>query len=94
MSDTKSAIATVEVLGKIMDELARQIGAMNPDGRKRKVLIDEISELSHITACLRTETSKDILEKADDLALQLARLKIGDRQRIAIVKKFCIVCRQ
>jgi len=34
----------VEVLGKIMDELARQIGAMNPDGRKRKVLIDEISE--------------------------------------------------
>ena len=44
MSDIKPATATVEVLEKVMDELARQIGAMNPDGRKRKVLIDEISE--------------------------------------------------
>ena len=44
MSDTDPATVTVEILGKIMDELARQIGAMNPDGRKRKVLINEISE--------------------------------------------------
>ena len=77
-----------------MDELGRQIGAMNPDGRKRKVLIDEISDLSHVRVWLRTETSKDILEKADELAHELARLKIGDRQRTEILKKFCILCRQ
>jgi hypothetical protein len=94
MPDTKPATASVEVLGKVMDELARQIGAMNPDGRKRKVLIDEISDLGHIRVWLRTETSRAILEKADELARELARLKIGDRHRIEIVKKFCILCRQ
>ena len=94
MSDTKPANVTVEILGKIMDELARQIGAMNPDGRKRKVLIDEISDLSHIRVWLRTETSKDILEKADELARDLAGLKLGDRERIEIIKSFCTLCRQ
>jgi hypothetical protein len=48
MPETKSATMTVDTLGKIMDQLARQIGTMNPDGRNRKVLIDEISDLSHI----------------------------------------------
>ena len=67
MSDTKSATPTVEILGKIMDQLARQIRAMTRRS-KTQDLIDEISELSHIRVWLRTETSKGILEKADELA--------------------------
>ena len=94
MSDTDPATVTVEILGKIMDELARQIGAMNPDGRKRKVLIDEISELSHIRVWLRTETSRAILEKADGACTRFDGLKLGDRERKEIIKSSCTLCRQ
>jgi hypothetical protein len=59
----KSATVTVEMLGKIMDELARKIGVVNPDDPKRRVRVDEISDLSRIRVWLRTETSKAVVEK-------------------------------
>ena len=62
MPDTNLATVTVEILGNIMDEPARQIGTMKPGA------------------------SRAMLEKADELAHQLARLKIGDRERIQIMK--------
>jgi hypothetical protein len=77
MPETNLATVTVEILGSIMDEPARQIGTMKPG---------QIETMNPV--CLRTQTSRAMLEKADELAHELARLKIGDRQRIEILKKF------
>jgi hypothetical protein len=87
MADSKSAPETLELLGKTMDELARQIGAMHPDDPRRKILVNELSELTRVRVWLRSETDKLFVEQADELARELIRLQIGDRQRVEVMTK-------
>jgi len=60
---------------------------MSPDDPRRRVLVDEISDLRHIRVWLRTETSKAVVDKVDELARKLAPLKLGDRQRVEIMTR-------
>jgi hypothetical protein len=87
MSESKSAPDALEVLRKTMDEIARQIGAMDPDDRRRKILVNELSELTRLRIWLRSETNKVFVEKANELMRELARIKIGDRHRIEVLAK-------
>lgn len=87
MADGKSAPETLELLGKTMDELARQIGAMHPDDPRRKIFVNELSELTRVRVWLRSETNQLFVEQADELARELIRLQIGDRQRVEVMTK-------
>ena len=87
MADGKSAPETLEVLGKTMDELARQIGATDSNDLPRKILVNELSELTRLRIWLRSETNKVFVEKADKFIRELTRLQIGDRQRVEVMTK-------
>ena len=87
MAESKSAPDALEVLRKTMDEIARQIGAMDPDELRRKILVNELSELTRLRIWLRSETNKVFVEKADELMRELARIKLGDRHRIEALAK-------
>jgi hypothetical protein len=87
MGDGKSAPDALEVLRKTMDEVARQIGAMHPDDPRRKILVNELSELTRVRVWLRSETNQLFVEQADELARELIRLQIGDRQRVEVMTK-------
>jgi hypothetical protein len=47
MSDTKSASAMFEILGKAIDELARELAALKVRDRRRVQIIAEIMRWSH-----------------------------------------------
>ena len=87
MAESKSVPDALELLRKTMDEIARQIGAMDPDDLPRKILVNELSELTSLRIWLRSETNKVFVEKTDELMRELARLKIGDRHRIEVLAK-------
>ena len=87
MAESKSAPDALEVLTKTMDEIARQIGAMDPDDRRRKILVNELSELTRVRVWLRSETNKLFVEKTDELARELAQLRVGDRHRVEVLTK-------
>lgn len=87
MAESKSAPDALELLRKTMDGIARQIGAMDPDDLPRKILVNELSELTRLRIWLRSETNKVFVEKTDELMRELARLKIGDRHRIEVLAK-------
>lgn len=87
MAESKSAPDALELLRKTMDEIARQIGAMDPDELRRKILVNELSELTRLRIWLRSETNKVFVEKADELMRELARRKIGHRDRIEVLAK-------
>jgi hypothetical protein len=67
MAESKSAPDALEVLRKTMDEIARQIGAMDPDDLRRRILVNELAELTRLRIWLRSETNKVFVEKADEL---------------------------
>ena len=46
MPDKKLAPTSIELLNECMNQLAREIGAMDPDDPRRNELIDERSALS------------------------------------------------
>lgn len=87
MAESKSAPDALEVLRKTMDGIARQIGPMDPDDLPWKILVNELSELTRLRIWLRSETNKVFVEKADELMRELARRKIGDRDRIEVLAK-------
>ena len=87
MAESKSAPDALELLRQTMDEIAWQIGAMDPDDLPRKILVNELSELTRLRIWLRSETNKVFVEKADELMRELARRKIGDRDRIQVLAK-------
>ena len=87
MAESKSAPDALELLRKTMDGIARQIGAMDPDELRRKILVNELSELTRLRIWLRSETNKVFVEKADELMRELARIKLGDRHRIEALAK-------
>jgi hypothetical protein len=87
MAESKSAPNAFELLRKTMDEIARKIGAMEPDDRCRKILVNELSELTRLRIWLRSETNKVFVEKADELMRELARLKIDDHDRVEVLAK-------
>jgi len=61
-----------------MNELAREIGTMDPDDPKRGNLIKELSDLTQLSASLKFETNKLLGQRMDDPARQIGTLKPVD----------------
>jgi hypothetical protein len=49
MSNTKIAASSFELLNKTMDDIAREIGEMNPDDPVRAERLQELCALSQLT---------------------------------------------
>ena len=86
MSDTKSASAMFEILGKAMDEVAREFGAMDRDDPKRGPLLEELSGLTQLRLWLKSESNRLLAQPMEELARELVALKVGDRRRVQIAE--------
>jgi hypothetical protein len=84
MSDNKYAPATVELLTKTMNELAREIGFMDPDDPKRAPLVKGLSDLTQLRHRIPL---KSIGQRMDELARHIATLKMGDARKAQIVSE-------
>jgi hypothetical protein len=85
MSDMNSVAATLRVISNAMGEIAREIGPLNRDDPKRRPLLDELSALTQLRNWLKSETNRTLTLPLDELALELAPLKVRDRRRIQII---------
>ena len=85
MSDTKSASAMFEILGKAMDEVAREFGAVDRDDPKRGPLLEELSGSTQLRLWLKSEPNRLRAQPMDELARELAPLKVSDRLRVQII---------
>ena len=78
MSDTKSASAMFEILGKAMDEVAREFRAVDRDDPKRGPLLEELSGLTQLRLWLKSEPNRLLAQPMDELARELAALKVRE----------------
>jgi hypothetical protein len=88
MSDTKFAPAMFELLGKAMDEVAREFGAMDLDDPKRGPLLKELSALTQLRfwlKSLKSEPNRLLAQPMEKLARELVALKVRDRRRVQII---------
>ena len=85
MSDTKSATSTLGVLGRAMDEIAREFGVTRPDDPKCAPLLEELSALTQLRIWIESEANRTLTQPMDELAHELAALKMSNRRRIEII---------
>ena len=67
MSDSKTTPSDLDLLIASMDDLAREIGEMEPDDPVRAVRLKELYALTELSKSLKTEGSKIIHERMDAL---------------------------
>jgi len=85
MSDNKAALDTFEMLNKSMDEIAREIGGLDPDDPVRADRLKELCALSQLSRTLNVERNKMIHERMDTLAREILTVPKGDPRRVTIV---------
>ena len=85
MSDTKSASAMFEILGKAMDEVAREFRAVDRDDPKRGPLLEELSGLTQLRLWLKSELNRLLAQPMDELERDLSPLMLCDRLRVQII---------
>jgi hypothetical protein len=79
----KITSGTFERLSKSMDDIAREIGGMNPDEPVRAERLREICALSQLRRSLKSERNKRMAE----LAREIVRLAPGHPRRAGIVNE-------
>lgn len=67
MSDGKTTPSDLDLLISSMDDLAREIGEMEPDDPVRAVRLKELYALTELSKSLKTEGSKIIHKRMDAL---------------------------
>ena len=87
MSDKRTVPDTFEMLNKSMDEIAREIGGMNPDDPLRAESLQELCALSQLTKSLKAERDKMIHERMDALAREILTVPRGHPRRAQIVSE-------
>jgi hypothetical protein len=85
MLDNKAAPDTFEMLNKSMDEIAREIGGLDPDDPVRADRLKELCALSQLSRTLNVERNKMIHERMDTLAREILTVPKGDPRRVTIV---------
>ena len=82
MSDTKS---TLEMLNETMNEIAREVGELNPDDPVRAERLKELCALSQLTKSLKADRDKMIGQRMDELAREILTVPRADPRRARIV---------
>ncbi|MGE5058890.1 MAG: hypothetical protein ACM3N3_06540 [Betaproteobacteria bacterium] len=74
MSDNNTTPSDLDLLIASMNDLAREIGEMEPDDPRRAVRLQELYTLTELSKSLRTEQNK-IMEKAEKNGESTATVK-------------------
>jgi hypothetical protein len=85
MSDNNVAPTAFDVLFKSMDDIAREIGEMDPDDPVRAERLKELFALKELNRSLKSETNELIHKRMEELAREIGILKPGDPRRAHIV---------
>src|ERR1041384_2481468 len=70
-----------------MNELAKEVGMMEPDDPKRAYFLKELSELTQVRRLLKSASDELIGEQMDALAREITSLKPGNARRAEIVQE-------
>jgi hypothetical protein len=87
MSDNKSGSRSLELITKLMNDLSRELGAMDPDDPKGAIVAAEFSLLLQIKRSVRAASDPIIGQCMDDVAREMATLKPDDPRRKEIVEE-------
>jgi hypothetical protein len=93
MSDTNTTPTTLDLLTQSMNDLAHEIGQLDPDDPLWAERIKELHTLREIIDIFKTDQNKIAHERMDSLAAELGRLKGNDARRADLVKKIILNCR-
>ena len=85
MSHNKIAPNTFDMLNKTMDEIARDIGEMNPDDPVRAERLQELCALSQLTRSFKADRNKLIHERMESLAREILTVPRGHQRRAQMV---------
>ena len=86
MSDNKSQALSVELITNCMNELAGEVGVMDPDDPRRAAVLEELSRLTQLRRAVRFLTDPVAGQCMDELARKMATLKPGDPRRKQILR--------
>jgi hypothetical protein len=87
MADGGYTERNLELITRTMNELAQEIGTMEPDDPKRTYFLKELSELTQVRRMLKSASDELIGQHMDALARELATLKPRDARRAGIVQE-------
>src|ERR1041384_4114251 len=87
MSDTKSQPLSVELIANCINDLAREIGVMDPDDPGRATVLEELSLLTQLKYAAKFATDAVAGQCMDELAREVATLTPGDPRRAQIVQE-------
>ena len=87
MSDTKAQPPSVELITNCINDLAREIGVMDPDDPGRATVLEELSLLTQLRRAAKFATDSLAAQCMDELAREMTTLKPGDPRRAQIVKE-------
>jgi hypothetical protein len=74
--------ATVDMLAKVLTEIAREVGQMDPDDPLRAERLKELCELTKLSNSPRSELNNLIHKRLGELAHEIRTLEASDpRQR-------------
>ena len=79
--------AGLDLLTKAMNDIAREIGELDPNDPLRPERIKELHALTELSMSTKAERNKFIYEKMDALACEIGALKPRDPRRAAIVNE-------
>ena len=75
----------LDLLTKAMNDIAREIGEMDPNDPLRSERIKELNALTELSKSTKAERNKLIYEKMDALGREVEALKSRDPRRADIV---------
>jgi hypothetical protein len=85
MSYEKSKTIIVEIVTTTMNEVAQELGAMDPGDPRRVSFVKELSDLMQLRRSLRLGGNQSNGQRIDELACELTTLNPGDPRRAQIV---------
>src|SRR6185437_10105913 len=87
MSDTKSQPLSVELITNCINDLAREIGVMDPDDPGRATVLEELSLLTQLRRTAKFATDSVAGQCMGELGSEITTLKPGDPRRAQIVQE-------
>ena len=79
--------AGLDLLTKAMNDIAREIGEMDPNDPLRSERVKELHALTELSKSTKAERNKFIYDKMDALGREIETLKARDPRRADIVNE-------
>jgi len=87
MSDTKSQPLSVELIANCINDVAREIGVMDPNDPGRATVLEELSLLTQLRRAVRFANDPIADQCMDELAREIKTVRPGDPRRAQIVQE-------